>query len=276
VVVASSPLLDDGNNSQPVTSRGLDILEPTSRVEIDLAVLSMESNVGLAGNCKQSTPPHKLPPPHMVSLRPQSIEILVTDMQRPPMAPVTVKTATDESDVSKCHSCGGLTFVGIGDLYHPGTSAGYMEKCFDCFCQACPEPEVPVEDIMGTDGEDEAAIMAELLDHTQNTCVSSGRSHSSHNMEFVEHTMCTHVNHAEQFTKDAFEANCKALKCIRESMEQAQHAQMEAACTRQHFDKLLSVSLWHHEHLQAKCRGVEDNVNTSLCNAIDVQCKQAE
>jgi hypothetical protein len=47
-VVASSPLLDNSNDSQPVTSRGLAILEPTSRVKIDLAVSSMESNVGLA------------------------------------------------------------------------------------------------------------------------------------------------------------------------------------------------------------------------------------
>jgi hypothetical protein len=58
----------------------------------------------------------------------------------------------------------GLTFVAIGDLYHPGTSAGYMEKCFDHFCQACPKSEVPVEDIMGTDSEDEAMIAVELVD----------------------------------------------------------------------------------------------------------------
>jgi hypothetical protein len=127
-----------------------------------------------------------------------------------------------------------------------------------------------------TDGEDEAAIAAEPLDRTRNTHVSSGRSHSTRNMEFVERTMHTHADHAEQFTKDTFEANRKALECIRESMEQAQHARTEATRARQRFDKLLSVSLRHREHLQAKHRGVEDDVNTSLRNAIDVQHKQAE
>jgi hypothetical protein len=128
--VASSPLLNNGDNCQPVTSRGLAILEPTSRVELDLECSSTESNVGLAGDHKQSTPPCESPPPHTVSLRPQSVEILVTETQQPPMAPVTVETATDESNVSKHHSCREFTFAAIDDLYHPGTSAGYMLIAF--------------------------------------------------------------------------------------------------------------------------------------------------
>jgi hypothetical protein len=37
VAVASSPPLDDSDDSQLLTSRGLAILAPTSRVDIDLA-----------------------------------------------------------------------------------------------------------------------------------------------------------------------------------------------------------------------------------------------
>jgi hypothetical protein len=63
---------------------------------------------------------------------------------------------------------------------------------------------------IGDDGEDEAAIAAELFNHTRKTRVFSGRS-PSRNTEFVERTMRTHADRAEQFSKDAFEANRNAI-----------------------------------------------------------------
>ena len=254
--VGSPPPPEDDDDGPPVTARGILMLEPTSRVEIDLVATSRELEPGASGESERSTPPRRSPTPPLSSTRPRSDRQPVTETPRIRVAPITVETTTDESARQPRRPRGGFTFAAASHSHHPGPSAGYTDNRFDRFRAAWSEPEVPAKNTRGTDGEDEAAIVAELLGSNGYSNVTVARTRSRHDTDSAERAMHSHADRAEQYTRDAFDSNRGALALLRRSMEQAQQARSEASRARERYDEILSISSRHREQIRANRRDV--------------------
>ena len=118
---------------------------------------------------------------------------------------------------------------------------------------------MPPGSTRGSDGEDEAAIAAELL-NSGNSCVSLARTQSCRDSVQGEHTVFPQAERADHATRNIADPNRRALEYYRWSEEQAQQARAEADRARDHYE-LLSRSSRSREHSQANRGGAEDDVS---------------
>ena len=160
-------------------------------VELDLTVSSEESDAGASGESEQSTPPRPLTP-QIPSSRSQTIEISVTVLPHVCVPAVMVETAADESSYAMRHSRRALTLEQASDSYHPDTDSSHVDTHPNCSCRPQSEPEALSDITRGTDIEDEAVIVAELLVGNGNAHGSLARSHSRNDSVSVERAICSH------------------------------------------------------------------------------------
>ena len=166
---------NDDDDSPPVTSRGLVMLEPTSRVELNIATPPLDETRCASGETEWSTPPCILLLPQLVSSRSWSEFILVTTLPNTPVPhapPVTVKTDSDKSGHSWCRTHRVLALAAPNSSRHHGMGSNRVDTHSSHYREAQFEPEVPPGSVMGTNGKDEAVIAVELL----NSCVCIARS----------------------------------------------------------------------------------------------------